>query len=201
MSGANSQLVQWLVASLFWISVPVSLCGFVFLIYPDLLLRHSQKLNRWISTAWFFNALDRPRHIERQVYHYHRIFGLIIVFGAAYSLYVFLFDTDIQRIIRVLPVLGNTGFSEWFYEIIYYLLICANIAALIAGLIIFIRPSLLKKIEVIANRWVADDELTRPLDQTVSIPEHILPGNIRLFGLIVLIGGLYIMFNTGIMLL
>ena len=201
MTDANYQLFNWLVASLFWMSVLVSFCGLVFIISPGVLTRYSKKLNQWISTTDFFNLLDKPRHIERRIYHYHRIFGLLISFGAAYSLFVFLFDMDIQKISDTLPVLINPSTSEWLYEMIYYLLVCADGLALLAGVIVLIRPSLLKGLETLANKWVTSDKYTKSLDRTHSIPEHILPGNVRIFGLIVFIGGVYIMVNTGAFLL
>jgi hypothetical protein len=197
----NTELIKWLVASLFWLSLLISLIGIIFMVRPGVLVQSSKKLNRWISTSGFFDALDRSRQVERTVYRYHRWFGFIILVGASYCLYIFLFNIDVQRMIRILPIVGNSGFSAWLYEMLYYLLICANALALVTGLIILLRPSLLKSLETIANRWIASDKLIKPLDQTHSIPEHILPGNIRLFGLIVLIGGLYIMFNTGVLLL
>lgn len=195
------ELIKWLVASLFWLSVLISLIGIIFIVKPGVLVQSSRKLNRWISTSGFFDALDRPRQVERIVYRYHRWFGFIILVAAGYCLYIFLMNMDMQRMIRILPVVGNPGFSEWLYEMLYYILISANTLALVAGLIMLIRPSLLKNLEAISNRWIASDKWMKPLDQPHSIPEHILPGNIRLFGLIVLIGGLYIMFNTGVLLL
>lgn len=201
MTYENSELIQWLVASLFWLSVLVSLCGLIFIIRPSIFLHYNNKLNRWISTNEFFDFIDKPRHIERVVYHYHHLFGAVILLGAGYCMYEFLYHINTQIFVRNLPVIGNVRFSAWLYEIVYYLLIVANGLALIVGLIILVRPSLLKGMESIANRWISSSDYTKTLDSTHSIPEHILPGNIRLFGLIVLLGGVYIMFNTGALLL
>ena len=201
MTGTYSQLFDWLVTSLFWVSVLISLCGVVFIINPKILTKYSKNLNRWISTTDFFNLLDKPRHMERRIYHYHRLFGFFITLGATYSLFIFIFDMNTQEIMNALPVIINASISEWIYEIVYYLLIIANGLALIAGIIILIRPSLLKGLEALANKWVASDKYIKSFDRTHSIPEHILPGNVRLFGLMVFIGGVYIMVNTGVFLL
>ena len=195
----NTELIQWIIASLFWLSVLVTLCGLVFIISPGSLLRYSNKLNKWVSTAGFFESLDRPRHIEKIVYRNHRLFGLIFMIAAVYCLYIFFFVMDVQRVIKLLPVIGNASFSIWLYEVMYYLLLSANGLALIVSLIILVRPSVLKGLEARANRWITTDKYTKPLDQEHSIPEHILPGNVRLFGFLVMLGGLYIMFNTGVL--
>lgn len=194
MSGINTEIMQWLLASLFWIGALMALFGAAVLIKPDLLLRWSGRLNRWISTTGFFQVLDAPHQTEHVFYRHHRLLGLAIVAGSAWCLYTFIFGVDSGRLLASLPVLAvGKEVSAWLYGTLYNLLLAANALAIVLGLIVFIRPSLLKGIESWANHWVRSEKIAQPLDETHFIPEKILPGNVRVFALVVLLGGLYIM--------
>lgn len=94
--------------------------------------------------------LERPWHIERLVYRHHRKFGGLIVASST----LFLILLTIQRgqpfginlvawpggarLIQLIRV------AEWGFALF----------ALIVGIFVFIRPSLLKRFEASANRWI-----------------------------------------------
>ena len=80
------------------------------------------------------------------------------------------------------------------------LLVILNSIAFIIGILVFLRPSLLKSVERWSNRWVETEDTLQGLDKVHDIPANILPGKPRLFGLFVLIGALYIIYSTGILL-
>jgi hypothetical protein len=69
--------------------------------------------------------------------------------------------------------------------------------AIIFGLVVILRPSLLKKIESWSNNWVSTEELLKPLDKTIDISHRWLPRHPRVFGLFVALGSLFILLNLG----
>lgn len=85
-------------------------------------------------------TLDTPVRIERFVYRNHRLFGAAIALSALFSS------------IMLGSLLGGQVPAGW--ETGSTILLAGNLAALVLGLIMFVRPSLLKGLEQRANRWV-----------------------------------------------
>lgn len=84
--------------------------------------------------------LDRQWHIERLLYRHHRITGLVIIGAAAY----FLWQTFHRELLGHIAV-------DW--QPAWWLLVAGSGINLIIGSIIILRPSGLKPVESMANRW------------------------------------------------
>lgn len=95
-------------------------------------------------------VLDRPWRFERFIYRHHLAFGMGIVAGAGFLLFVLArhHDLSIQSISwptsrgAQLMLLGRA--VAWLFAAL----------ALFIGLIVVIRPSLLKGVETSTNRWI-----------------------------------------------
>jgi hypothetical protein len=198
--GINNEIQLWAVTSIMMIGLLIFFIGVWILIRPEGFLKASKSLGRWISTDAFFESLDRPRYQERFIYKHHRIAGLMIITGAAYTLFMMYSKVDMQMFVAQLPQIGTQFWTEWLYGVVYILLISANLMALLLGLIVLIRPSTLKVIEKYLNKWVVTGQDLKKLDQTHEIALEVLPGNPRLFGLAVTLGGIYIVISMAIML-
>lgn len=198
--GVNTEIQVWLINSMFVLGILIVVLGLWIIFLPRHFLRVGQSMGKWISTDRYFESLDRPRYQERFIYKHHQIVGALIVAGSLYTL-VILISIDFARISAALPVLVSHLMSEWIYVSLYYLLLGANLMALLIGGLVFIRPSLLKRVEESLNRWIGIDENLKKLDETHEIAIDILPGNPRLFGIAVMLGGVYIVLSMGIMLL
>jgi hypothetical protein len=196
---SSNYLWEWLITSLFWLGVIVVIIGIVFTVAPQWALTTGNKLNRWISTKPFFDALDNPRYQERWIYRHHRLAGVIIISAVCYVLYTFVFVTGIENAVARLVSLAESEFTRWLYEQLAYIFLGASVLALIIGIIMLFRPSLLKNIEAKSNRWIGTNEKLDVLDSKIGTDRYI--GNPRVFGLFVILGGLYIVFSTGILLL
>ena len=192
------EITEWILLSLFWLGLLVALLGIFMVLFPGVIVRSSGRLNRWISTEPFFNSIDRPRRSERLFYRYHHIFGGLIVIGAAYCLLVAIRYLDETQLISALPVIVNREVSSWLYTSLHYVLIAANAFALVLGFFVLIRPSLIKDFEMRANRWFGNEKLLQPLDRAHAIPEDRFPGNLRLFGVAVFLGGIFMMVNVSL---
>jgi len=190
--------MEWFFTSLFWLGVLMLAIGIIFLITPAWALSTSNKLNRWVSTKTLFDALDKPRYQERWMYRHHFISGIIIVLTACYVFYVFLIAIGMDAMVVKLTAFADSEFNKWLYEQVFYIFLGANLIALVLGFIILIRPSLLKAIEEKSNRWFGTNEKLARLDR--SIPTDLYLGNPRLFGLAVVLGGIYIIISSALML-
>jgi len=199
--GINNEIQLWAINSIMMIGLLIFFIGLWILILPQGFLKASKLLGRWISTDAFFEFLDRPRYQERIIYKYHRIAGTLIITGAVYTLFIMIQKIEISMLVSQLPQIVGRFWSEWFYGALYGLVISANLLALIVGGIVLIRPSLLKILETYLNKWVITGQDLKKLDQSHEIALDILPGNPRLFGLAVTLGGVYIVISMAILLL
>ena len=195
MSG-SSEIYSWLTSSLFVLGVLLIPLGFSFLFLSDKMERLGEKLNHWVSTEHIFDSLNKPRYQEQLVYRHHKIFGLTVVVLTSICIYMMCFYTDISLILEKLLLMAHTAFGKWLLESSYYILVGANVIAFIFGMIIFIRPSLLKTMEKKANHWVETEEKLKVLNKTKELPDTVFPGNPRIFGTLILIGAIYIIMNT-----
>lgn len=201
MTGSNIELQFWLINSMLILGVLIFFVGLWILVFPASFLRVGHSLSRWVTTEEYFEYLDKPRYQERLIYKHHRLTGSLIVLGALYTLVMLILNVDIASVSDKLPVVINPYWSVWFYSTTYYLLTGANMLAVLVGVVIFARPSMLKGIEQSLNKWVVTEQRLKKLDESHEIALEVLPGNPRLFGLAVTLGGLYIIMSMGIMLL
>lgn len=192
------EIANWILLSLFWLGLLVALLGGLMVLTPGMIIRSSNTLNKWISTDAFFNSINRPRRSERIFYRYHLVFGTLILVGAAYCLIVAFIYIDQRSLIDALPVIFNRDVSSWLYTSIYYILLFANIFALVIGCFVLVRPSLIKDFELRVNRWFGNENLLRSLDNSHAIPEDRFPGNLRLFGIAVFLGGIFMVLNVAL---
>ena len=191
----NNFEMLWITDFLFILGLLIFIIGLWMIFLPQHFLRMGKVLGKWVSTEEYFSTLDKPHYQERAIYRHHRIIGGLIVLGACYTM-ISLLNVDLETMRTGLASYGNPFWTEWIFTVVYYLLISGNFVAIIMGLVVFIRPSLLKDIEKLMNKWIVSDEGLKKLDHIHEVPANILPGKPRLFGVIVALGGLYIMMTT-----
>lgn len=186
-----------LLMTLFQVAALCAVVGLFLLISPQRFLAATNRYNRWVSTEAAFERLDRPRPVDRLFYRHHVITGLILIAGSIYTIYAFWFWYEPERMTAMLPVIYSVSASGWVYDSLLLFLRGAGIFGLLAGLVIALRPSLLKGMETWGNRWVATDRYAKSLDQQKELPPQWFPGRPRLFGFGILAGSLYIVILCG----
>jgi hypothetical protein len=170
--------------------------GLGFCMFPEKMFQIAKKMNKWIVTDHFFHSINKPRYKESYFYRHHRLFGTVIIIFSCFSLYILTLYLGVESINHILVRLADTRFEKWLFVTSYYLLLCAIILAVIFGIIMFIRPSVLKSFEKWSNHWIDTDTPLKALDKQSNLPDKILPGNPRIFGLFVIIGSIYIIWST-----
>ena len=191
---------DWLITSLFYLGVLLIPVGLALIIIPARILAWGNSVNRWISTANFFNSLDESRNYERIYYKHHRLVGGIFIVLTAISIYMLGFYSGISATADGFERLADTVFGQWLLKTGYFILLVLCLLALVAGLVIFFRPSMLKSLETWSNRWIDTQTRLVHLDDVHEIPMNIFPGKPRVFGCFVLAGALYIVYITGVIL-
>ncbi|MGD8743240.1 MAG: hypothetical protein PVH46_07430 [Granulosicoccaceae bacterium] len=186
----ETALIVAYAGSLFAIAV-----GLLLILTPAVYLRTAQTLNVWISTRRGMKQMEIPRPQERHFYRHHRLFGLLICVGAVYTLYYFLLEFDrantsqnLQQIFTIQPI-----YLDWLLDAGSLILVISNLLVLVVGVIIMIRPSLLKHIEAWGNRWISTRHATYPLDYEFHGLDHLTARHPRGMGILLLLGGVYVL--------
>lgn len=161
---------------------------------PHLIVRINRVANRWISTRRMDQFLDRSISIEQWVYRHHRPLGMLIAAGACYILVYFglLFNKPIalRRMAGYAP--------DWQLDILLDALALALLTgaavALLAGLFLWLRPSLLRGIEEETNQWISSRRATKPLAIPRDQVERFIAAHTQRVGWLLLLGSIYLFF-------
>jgi hypothetical protein len=161
---------------------------------PQFLGRLNRVANRWVSTRHINRWLDRSVRIEHWFYQHHRAAGVVIVLGASYILIYFgiLFDKayTLQRWSGKIPAKLLDGLLD---AMVLGLLV-GGAAALIVGLFLWLRPSLLRGMEEVANQWVSSRRLTKMLDVPHGQVDLFIARHAQRAGWLLLLGSIYLFF-------
>lgn len=154
-------------------------------------LELNEKLNRWISTRQAMRPMELSRDIHRPLYRKHRSVGLLVTAGAAVVLYVLLTRYHPAPIIAYFSRYMRPGVASWLLDWFRGFVLVTNVFALLIGLALFLRPSLLKGLEAWANRSYSGRGLSKFLDVMHLGVDRAVTGYPRLFGTAIVIGSLY----------
>jgi hypothetical protein len=123
--------------------------GLALLVAPRRLLAPQAPLRRWLLETDMVQVLNERRSIERRVYRWHRLSGALVLGGAAAALALIVFLATDPRSIPVRAALGRLGF-----RVTLGVAATVVLALIVVGVCLLIRPSVLKRFEAMANRWI-----------------------------------------------
>jgi len=170
------------------------LLGLLLIFKPGIVERLNRGANRWISTRHINRWLDRSISIEHWLYHHHRATGIVIVVGASYILVYFgmLFDRayELQRLGGQLP----PRLLASLLDALVLGSLVGGAVALIAGLFLWLRPSLLRGMEEEANQWVSSRRATKMLDVPHGQVDLFVARHAQRVGWLLLLASIYLFF-------
>jgi hypothetical protein len=170
------------------------LLGLLLVFKPRIVERLNLVANRWVSTRHINQWLDRSISIEHWFYHHHRTTGMVIVAGATYILIYFgmLFDKayTLQRLNGKLPAQLLDGLLD---ALVLGSLV-GGAVALIVGLFLWLRPSLLRGMEEDANLWVSSRRATKVLDVPHGQVDRFVARHAQRVGWLLLLASIYLFF-------
>ena len=173
------------------------LLGLLLIFKPQLMERVNRVANRWISTRQISLWADRIISTEQWFYQHNRAVGIVVVLGASYILIYFsmLFDKP-----YMLQRLGSRGMLpikllDGLLDSLVLGSLVGGAVALIVGLFLWLRPSLLRGVEKGANQWVSSRQATKVLD----VPHHdqvdrFVVRHAQRVGWLLLLGSIYLFF-------
>lgn len=137
---------------------------------------------RSVPAASLLVILNKTWRIERMVYRHHRASGIAIIVG---SLVWLLFLEMSAPTVQVNPALRVVGTVAYCFALLTFLI----------GLFVTVRPSKLKRLEMLANTWVGPDNIHPPCSDELK---RNLPVGGRTFGWMSVVAGTLFMLVAGI---
>jgi hypothetical protein len=114
----------------------------------------SNLLNRKINLDEKINFLDKDIQIEHYLYKHRFLIGLMLIGGAAFSLFFFFFSLDVEKFTRVfLGSQKNTFVPEIIIDSIIWVGKIACSIALVFGLLLVFAPGKMRRLESKLNSW------------------------------------------------
>lgn len=175
--------------------------GVVLLVDAERVMRWNTTLNRWYSTRNAFQKLEQPIDVKRVIYRWHRVAGVLVFAGALFTLDVLAFSYKTNALVHAFRGTGNPHLLGIFFEALRITLIVGNVAGLVAGVILCFRPSLLKGVEAVGDRYYSGQEAVKPLEIMHYHPDEFVRTRPRLVGALFTAGSAYILVALGLVLL
>ena len=173
------------------------LVGILLLIDSQRVLRWNAYLNRWISTGESLRVLDQPHDLNRIVYRGHRILGLVVLAAALYALDVLVFNIQTRPLVHIFRDLANPATLQLFAESVRWFLVAGNVLAILVGMILVLRPSLLKGVEGWTDRQYSPRLSSPNLDEPRYQPDEFVRAHLRLAGIMAAGGSLFALLSLG----
>lgn len=168
------------------------LVGAGMLFRPAQVIRINDYISRWVSTERVREVIDRPRWVERYFYRHHRLVGSVVSAGALVVLYTFLFSFNQRKISALVP--HNLW---WLSDAALAAVLVGSLLAAVVGIIVLIRPSVLKEIERGLNHWISTDSLERLLNRRNYSAEQPILRHSTLAGTFIVLGSAYVLVALG----
>lgn len=166
----------WIVIAILVLISGMSLCFPVWLIK---LMRASARRFEFRSDR----TIDKVLSIDQKLYRHHRIAGLTIWLLSLLILYLIIFQLDVSSL--TLRRVNPFGLQTWAFEAMMTVTLLVGVIGLCIGMVLMLRPSLLKPLESWGNRWVTTPENALDRDLTGDVIESWVVQHTRLFGLLV----------------
>jgi hypothetical protein len=162
---------------------------------PHVIERVNKVANHWVSMRHISQMADRSVSIERWFYRHHRLVGLFMVLGAGYMLAYFGWrfnqTTALQTFGTYVP---NKLLLGMLLQAMVYFLLIGGAVALCVGLVVLLRPSLLKGVEAESNRWVSSRQATKVMDVQRGQVDLVVDRHAQRVGWLLLVGSIYLCF-------
>jgi hypothetical protein len=173
------------------------LIGIMLLVDSQRVLRWNAYLNRWISTGESSRVLDQSHDVKRIVYRRHRFVGLVVLAAALYALDVLVFNIQTRTLVHIFSDLANPATLQLFAEGARLFLMGGNALAILAGIILVLRPSLFKGVEGWTDREYAARLSDQALDAPRYPPDEWVRAHPRVAGVLAAGGGLFVLLSLG----
>lgn len=201
----NLAFWQWFIQVLFVFFLVGGLAGIA--VGAGLYLSSSRTLaffstvNRYTSMRRSIKPLETPHDTIPTVQKYIRVIAAVFVVGGAYSLYALLVQYDAAAIAYILKLSKPHPLASGLViDSIRWVLIAGNLAAVAIGIMMFVDPAKLGRIEARGSKWFSDRTVTQVGDRMHTPLDRWVAASPRAAGLILGVGSLVVVVSAVVML-
>ena len=193
----NSMLSEILFDTSYLFIIVCTVIGLIFglgLIFtPATTLKFNEKINTRISLREETKSIEKPIKSEPFFYKYSKFSGAILITGSVFVLYT-LATFNVYSLIPHLPKSISPAAWDWLLYAgqIFFFITCSFI--LIFGLIVLIRPSLVKNFEQAANHWISTRQHFSKMSTNITLANKLVNTYPRAFGSFITIFSLIVLF-------
>lgn len=163
------------------------------LFVPQRLVAFRSISDRWLTFRKPLKFLEIPRESDPFLYRNHKWMGAVAILLPLVTLYLLLYRTAEELPWSAVTREELYMFWQWLYESTVIFLWISNIFALLVGVVLFFRPSLLKRFEKTANLWFSTRRSMRRLHHRYHHLDELLLNRARWTGIFMVIGAIYIL--------
>ncbi len=167
--------------------------GLGLILAPTITLKFNEKINTRISMREKTKAIEKPIRSEPLFYKHSKISGAILVIGSIFVLYT-LETFNAYSLIPHLPKSISAPAWEWIIQSAEIFLFISCVFILVFGLIVFIRPSMIKNFEQVANHWISTRKGFSKMSTDIDITNKLVNTYPRTFGAFISIFSLIVLF-------
>jgi len=191
--GILNEILRESFITFLWVgSILGILVGVAMWLRPKELGKLNRQCSRLVSSDTVATIMDKSRLTERFFYRHHQLVGAGILIGSLVVLYTFLFSFNVRTISTLIP-----NAYWWLTDALVAILLVGSILAALVGLLVLLKPSLLREVEHLANRWVSTDKMLTVVNRmNFSVEESMLRHN-KIAAASIIAGSLYIMVILG----
>ncbi len=160
---------------------------------PAITLKFNDKINTRISLREKTKAIETAIKSEPLFYKHSKISGAILVIGSIFVLYT-LETFNAYSLIPHLPKSISAPAWDWIIQSAEIFLFISCVFILIFGLIVFIRPSMVKNFEQVANHWISTRKGFSKMSTDIDITNKLVTTYPRAFGAFITIFSLIVLF-------
>jgi hypothetical protein len=139
----------------------------------DLVMRVGERLNRWISFRQVLKPAEVPRDSWALVQRNRRVLAVLVVLGAAYTIYGLRLIDGPASAVRVAERLGiGLSGASWLVESTVAFLIVGNAFAILVSLLLGFAPEVLAKVDARSSRWISTRNAFRTASEINCTFDH-----------------------------
>lgn len=177
------------------------LLGLALIARNESAMRLLDRLNQWTSVRPALKPLEIPHDVEQGARRHPRSLGVVVLIGAAFSLYFLFLAVGASDLTAVLMTSESKAPLLWFANSVRWALIAANFIALVIGVILVFFPNLLGPLAARANRWISTRRLARKADAMDLTIDNVVRAYPRIAGTLIALGALVPAIGATMMLL
>lgn len=166
--------------------------GLLLIFRPQLFWRINRVANKWLTLRVAERPFDRYISVERWFYRLHRPFGLFFAIGAVYVMGFFATAYDKKATMQALVQFAPAVVLDFLLDALVILLLVGAALALLVGLLLWLRPNQLRRMDEVANRWLSSRRATRVFDVPHNQIDRYVAHHARMSGWVMLAGSGYL---------